>query len=150
MLRWCVPLQSLVDAVLLHSPYQHKVSKHIQLGAQVRFVFENATELASVPAGQELDQERIAQAGVPAQNAPALQTEASAQGVLTALYSVAEDQGNEIASICRYWPVMLLLSLSLRPLVYSTEHHRAYSMHKLNPQRVPHAGTGQHLCLHQR
>ncbi len=116
----------------------------------MRYVFENATELASVPAGQELDQGRIAQAGNPAQNAPALQTEASAQSVLTALYSVAEDQGSEIASICRYWPVMLLLSLSLRPLVDSTAHHRAYSMHSLNPQRVLRTGTGVHLCLHQR
>ena len=116
----------------------------------MRYVFENATELASVPPGLELDQEGMAQTRNPAQIAPTLQTEASVQGVLTALYSVAEDQGNEIASICRYWPVMLLLSLSLRPLVYSTEDHRAYSMHDLNPQRVPHAGTGQHLCLHQR
>ncbi|KAA6419827.1 MAG: putative exocyst complex component 6-like [Trebouxia sp. A1-2] len=67
----------------------------------VRFVFDNATELASVPAGRELNQEGMAQAGIPAQIAPTLQTEASAQGVLTALYSVAEDQGSEIASICR-------------------------------------------------
>lgn len=71
----------------------------------MRYVFENATELASVPAGLELDQEGMAQAGSPAQIAPTLQTEASAHSVLTALYSVAEDQGSEIASICRYWPV---------------------------------------------
>lgn len=72
-------------------------------------MFDNATELASVPAGRELNQEGMAQAGIPAQIAPTLQTEASAQGVLTALYSVAEDQGSEIASICRYWPLMLPL-----------------------------------------
>ena len=71
----------------------------------MRYVFENATELASVPAGLELDQEGMAQAGSPAQIAPTLQTEASAHSVLTALCSVAEDQGSEIASICRYWPV---------------------------------------------
>lgn len=68
----------------------------------MRYVFKNATQLASVPAGLELDQDGMAQAGSSAQNALTLQTEAAAQGVLTALYSVAEDQGSKIASICRY------------------------------------------------
>ena len=69
---------------------------------QVRHVFENATELASAPAvqpGQQQDDEEIAQA---AASLSILHTEDSAQGILTALYSVAEDQSSEVASICRY------------------------------------------------
>lgn len=74
----------------------------------MRYVFENATELASVPAtssGQEPPIEGLSQgadATFEASDKLSLQTEAAAQGILTALYSVSEDQGNEVASICRY------------------------------------------------
>lgn len=70
-----------------------ELTKHAM---QVRYVFENATELASMPAGQESDQEGTV-------SLSKVQTEASAQGILTALYSVVEDQSSEVASICRCW-----------------------------------------------
>ena len=70
-----------------------ELTKHAM---QVRYVFENATELVSMPAGQESDQEGTA-------SLSRVQTEASAQGILTALYSVVEDQSSEVASICRCW-----------------------------------------------
>lgn len=73
----------------------------------MRYVFENAVELASVsadvsdpkPVLEELPQA----AGTASQAAsePVLQIEASGQDILTALYSVAEYQGNEVATICR-------------------------------------------------
>ena len=73
----------------------------------MRYVFENAGELASVPASApdpKLVVEEMPQAaGMASQAAsePALQIEASAQDILTALYSVAEYQGTEVATICR-------------------------------------------------
>ena len=75
--------------------------------AQVRYVFENAVELASasatVPDPKPVAEELPQAAGTPSQAAsePALQIEASAQDILTALYSVAENQGTEVATICR-------------------------------------------------
>ncbi len=76
---------------------------------QVRYVFENATELASAPAGHEGPEGVSAQPAGTARSSPTLQTEDSASGVLTALYSVAEEQSSEVASICRY----TLCSLSI-------------------------------------
>ncbi|KAL3133291.1 hypothetical protein ABBQ38_007171 [Trebouxia sp. C0009 RCD-2024] len=74
----------------------------------VRYVFENAVELASVPATSQDPRpsvEGVPQtAGTATQPAsePALQIDAVAQDVLTALYSVEEAQGNEVAAICRF------------------------------------------------
>lgn len=73
---------------------------------QVRYVFENAVEVASVPAldpkplGEELPQ--AAGTATRAASEPSLQIDASAQDVLSALHSVTEYQGNEVATICRF------------------------------------------------
>lgn len=72
---------------------------------QVRYVFENAVEVASVPAldpkplGEELPQ--AAGTAMQAASEPLLQIDAAAQDVLSALHSVTEYQGNEVATICR-------------------------------------------------
>lgn len=74
---------------------------------QVRYVFENAVELASVPATSQDPKPSVeglpqtAGTATQAASEPALQIEAVAQDVLTALYSVAEAQGREVATICR-------------------------------------------------
>ena len=74
---------------------------------QVRYVFENAVELASSPASSPEPKpsvEGLPQAAAMATQAasePVLQIESVAQDVLTALYSVAEAQGNEVATLCR-------------------------------------------------
>lgn len=76
----------------------------------MRYVFENAVELASVPATSpdpKPSVEGLPQpAGTPTQagGVPALQIKALAQDILTALYSVAEARGNEVATICRFTP----------------------------------------------
>ena len=73
----------------------------------MRYVFENAVELASatanVPDSKPVVEELPQAAGIASQavSEPVLQIEALAQDVLTALYSVAEYQGNEVATICR-------------------------------------------------
>ena len=88
----------------------------------MRYVFENAAELASVPAAvpdpkpavEELPQ--AASTASQAASEPALQIEASAQDILTALYSVAEYQGNEVATICRSSPKCLRVHFSVPAL----------------------------------